>query len=558
MPSMELMEMDPKQMLDLFEGHDLLPWTSKPTESPREQPQASDADEPEIPSSKVCSRDLVQQLPASPQHLVSNDAGEATLLPSSVPHAASPRSLGSRSSRSRSRSRSRRSPAPGSQGSAADREARDPLQEMAREAPTAVSIVIKLGLDGAAAGVERSPQRAAFQNNLAQDLAEAAGVSAQRFEIQGLVSSASGSTITVDMRIHPDPSGRTPGPFDVAQDLQRQTGDAGSALNRGVLTRHTEDITRAPQPQAAAAPTVAQALSPPSVAAVPPRSDEAQLAALKAKLQRYQREYGDISLNSSPPAPPAPDVFEGPPESTHSKFRGAVNKVVQGTRVAEAFNEGKHGEAWATRMMAEAEEEESLVSDTTEPDLQPQMSAGKLRGAVNKVVQGTRAAEAFNEGKHGEAWATRMMAEAEEEGENISEERGAEEAFYNAGQRALSPPQVLRSAPPPAETQGSITVQGVPSPQLQPPPQQHSRAHSPPHLSSGNYGAPKPPHASMPANAAVNPVKAEPRGRHTAQRTYLDTNPGMQDWEKELRMAAPAPSVNWGAYRSQVLSTEYR
>ena len=141
-------------------------------------------------------------------------------------------------------------------------------------------IVIKLGLDGAAAGVERSPQRAAFQNNLAQDLAEAAGVSAQRFEIQGVVSSASGSAITVDMRIHPDPSGRTPGPFDVAQDLQRQTGDAGSALNRGVITRHTEDIARAPQPQAAAAPTVAQALSPPSVAAVPPRSDEAQLLSL--------------------------------------------------------------------------------------------------------------------------------------------------------------------------------------------------------------------------------------------------------------------------------------
>ena len=479
MASTEVMELDPKQMLDLFEGHNLLPWMSG------------------IPSSKMCPRDLVQQLPASPQHLVSNDAGEATLLPSSVSHAASPQSLGSRSSRSRSRSR--RSPAPGSQGSAEDRDARDPLQKMAREAPTAVSIVIKLGLDGAAAGVERSPQRAAFQNNLTQDLAEAAGVSAQRFEIQDLVSSASGSTITVDMRIHPDPSGRTPGPLDVAKDLQRQTGDAGSALNRGVLTRHTEDITRAPQPQAAAAPTVAQALSPPSVADVPARSDEAQLAALKAKLQRYQREYGDISLNSSPPAPPAPDVFEGPPGSTQSK----------------------------------------------------------LRGAVNKVVQGTRAAEAFNEGKHGEAWATRMMAEVEKEGENISEERGAEQAFYQAGQRALSPPQALRSAPPPAETQGSITVQGVPSPQLLPPPQ-HSRAHSPPHLSSRDFSAPMPTHASMPANAAVNPVKAEPRGRHTAQRTYLDTNPGMQDWEKELRMAAPAPSVNWGAYRSQVLSTEYR
>ena len=480
MASTEVMELDPKQMLDLFEGHNLLPWMSG------------------IPSSKMCPRDLVQQLPASPQHLVSNDAGEATLLPSSVSHAASPQSLGSRSSRSRSRSR--RSPAPGSQGSAEDRDARDPLQKMAREAPTAVSIVIKLGLDGAAAGVERSPQRAAFQNNLTQDLAEAAGVSAQRFEIQDLVSSASGSTITVDMRIHPDPSGRTPGPFDVAQDLQRQTGDAGSALNRGVLTRHTEDITRTPQPQAAAAPTVAQALSPPSVADVPARSDEAQLAALKAKLQRYQREYGDISLNSSPPAPPAPDVFEGPPGSTQSK----------------------------------------------------------LRGAVNKVVQGTRAAEALHEGKHGEAWATRMMAEVEKEGENISEERGAEQAFYQAGQRALSPPQALRSAPPPAETQGSITVRGGPSPQLQPPPQQHSRAHSPPHLSSRDFSAPMPTHASMPANAAVNPVKAEPRGRHTAQRTYLDTNPGMQDWEKELRMAAPAPSVNWGAYRSQVLSTEYR
>ena len=64
------------------------------------------------------------------------------------------------------------------------------------------------------------------------------------------------------------------------------------------------------------------------------------------------------------PAPPQPELedaakpmmLEAPPPQQTSKLRGAIGKVMQGNRAAKMFNEGKHGEAWATRMMAEEEQ----------------------------------------------------------------------------------------------------------------------------------------------------------------------------------------------------------
>ena len=51
-----------------------------------------------------------------------------------------------------------------------------------------------------------------------------------------------------------------------------------------------------------------------------------------------------------------PMMLEAPPPQQTSKLRGAIGKVMQGNRAAKMFNEGKHGEAWATRMMAEEEQ----------------------------------------------------------------------------------------------------------------------------------------------------------------------------------------------------------
>ena len=48
-------------------------------------------------------------------------------------------------------------------------------------------------------------------------------------------------------------------------------------------------------------------------------------------------------------------MLAAPPPQQPSKLRGAVDKVVHANRGAKMFNDGKHGEAWATRMMAEQE-----------------------------------------------------------------------------------------------------------------------------------------------------------------------------------------------------------
>ena len=48
-------------------------------------------------------------------------------------------------------------------------------------------------------------------------------------------------------------------------------------------------------------------------------------------------------------------MLAAPPPQQPSKLRGAVDKVMHVNRGAKMFNDGKHGEAWATRMMAEQE-----------------------------------------------------------------------------------------------------------------------------------------------------------------------------------------------------------
>ena len=121
------------------------------------------------------------------------------------------------------------------------------------------------------------------------------------------------------------------------------------------------------------------------------------------------------------PAPEEPPELPARPPPSQDRLRGAVGKMMQANRAANAFNEGKHGEAWATRMMADAEAEADIEADI-KADIEAaslttptptSTSQGRLRGAVGKMMQANRAANAFNEGKHGEAWATRMMADAE-------------------------------------------------------------------------------------------------------------------------------------------------
>ena len=60
---------------------------------------------------------------------------------------------------------------------------------------------------------------------------------------------------------------------------------------------------------------------------------------------------------------PAPEPQELParPSPPQDRLRGAVGKMMQANRAANAFNEGKHGEAWATRMMADAESDADMA-----------------------------------------------------------------------------------------------------------------------------------------------------------------------------------------------------
>ena len=48
-------------------------------------------------------------------------------------------------------------------------------------------------------------------------------------------------------------------------------------------------------------------------------------------------------------------MLAAPPPQQPSKLRGAVDKVMHVNRGAKMFNDGKHGEAWATRVTAEQE-----------------------------------------------------------------------------------------------------------------------------------------------------------------------------------------------------------
>ena len=177
-----------------------------------------------------------------------------------------------------------------------------------------VEMTLKLALDFSAAGQPESPQRIAFNNNLTQDLSNAAGLAPDLFE----VVSVSPGSIIVQTLIHPDPADRGLNPLLVAAELEKQADQPHSPLHSGVLTRHLEGIAlptvrpgsldkllagpAPPQaPNSSQAPRSPQAPSSPRSPAAVPHSktapDDAQLAALKAKLNRYKQQ-----LEEAPPA----------------------------------------------------------------------------------------------------------------------------------------------------------------------------------------------------------------------------------------------------------------
>jgi hypothetical protein len=101
-------------------------------------------------------------------------------------------------------------------------------------------MTLKLALDFNAAGKAGSAQRAAFNNNLIQDLSHASGLAPHLFEIVRV----SAGSIIVDTLIHADPADRGLHPMLVATDLQKQAHQPNSPLLSGLLTRHCEGISR--------------------------------------------------------------------------------------------------------------------------------------------------------------------------------------------------------------------------------------------------------------------------------------------------------------------------
>ena len=88
------------------------------------------------------------------------------------------------------------------------------------------------------------------------------------------------------------------------------------------------------------------------------------------------------------PAPEEPPELPARPSPSQDRLRGAVGKMMQANRAANAFNEGKHGEAWATRMMADAESDADMAvsSPGTNPPsarLNSQISAMPSVSAVS-------------------------------------------------------------------------------------------------------------------------------------------------------------------------------
>jgi hypothetical protein len=93
-----------------------------------------------------------------------------------------------------------------------------------------VNVVLKLGLDIGAAGVEGSRWREGFLQDLRQDLAKASGLAPESFEIQRL----SPGSIIVDVVIHlsSGKDGR-----EVVQMLEQQVHDPTSMLSAVFITR---------------------------------------------------------------------------------------------------------------------------------------------------------------------------------------------------------------------------------------------------------------------------------------------------------------------------------
>jgi hypothetical protein len=101
-----------------------------------------------------------------------------------------------------------------------------------------VEMTLKLAMDFSTAGEQGSLQRAAFTKSLTEDLAKAAGVAPQLFEIVRV----SAGSIIVDTKIHVDAKGLGPHPMLVAAELEKQADQPNSLLRSGVLTRHCECI----------------------------------------------------------------------------------------------------------------------------------------------------------------------------------------------------------------------------------------------------------------------------------------------------------------------------
>jgi hypothetical protein len=190
-----------------------------------------------------------------------------------------------------------------------------------------VEMTLKLALDFRDAGEKGSPQRVAFDNNLTQDLANASGLPPHLFEVVRV----SAGSIIVDTLIHPDPANRDLHPMKVATELEKQAGQPNSPLLSGVLTRRCEGIAlptvrpgsmdkllppQQPPPAPKSAPKSPENFtrSTPAVPASKTAADDAQLAALKAKLNRYKRELDQAPPAALPP-PVSPSRAPVPPRS---------------------------------------------------------------------------------------------------------------------------------------------------------------------------------------------------------------------------------------------------
>ena len=322
----ELMALDIEAMSTLFERHRCLPWTTGP---PAPSPPHSAGEEARLPLdytessqrdhgttrargldlavdkmrglqlAQANGRDAAASPPRSPSPasylpttLTTQPAKPVAVLP-----AASPGKPPAQRSPNTARS-------PSGDGSVHSANTPRVLTPVHRASSTSrpVDMVLKLRLDMARAGPDDSAERKAFKDQVVVDLATAANVPMELFEVRRL----SAGSIIIETRVHPDPAGRCPSPHDMAEGLLKQASDPGSQLMQGVLTRHTEAIAlptlRPDSMRALLAPSASPVLPPPAAGERAGQTgfdaDDVQLAALKSRLNRYEREHEESASAS--------------------------------------------------------------------------------------------------------------------------------------------------------------------------------------------------------------------------------------------------------------------